>query len=112
MQGADLFSQQFALVGDVGQQSNVTSTLDSIGQPTLMHSTGASGTTGQDLGTLRHEALQLSNILVIDVLHLVDAEGANLTALAAAGALLSVLSHGTNLLLVGSTGHGPDQFKI
>lgn len=71
------------LLGDEGQQSDLTGPLDGLGQLTLMHGAGAGGPAGQDLGPLRNEAAQLGGILVIDILALVDAELANLLALAA-----------------------------
>ena len=40
------------LVGDVGQQGDLTGALDGLGQLTLMHGAGAGGPAGQDLGAL------------------------------------------------------------
>jgi hypothetical protein len=67
-----------------------------------MHSAGTGGSAGQNLGTLRNEATQLSGVLVIDALALVSAELANLTALAAhgtCGTSFTIKSHGWFLLI-------------
>ena len=66
------------LVRDVRQQSDLTGTLDGLGQHTLMLGAGTGGALGQDLGTLGHVLTQLCNILVIDIVYLVLAEDANL----------------------------------
>ena len=50
-----------------------------------MHSAGAGGPAGQDLGTLRDKTTQLGGVLVINALALLSAELAHLTALAAHG---------------------------
>ena len=71
------------LVGDEGQQSDLTSPLDGLGQLTLMHGAGAGGAAGQDLGALGHETTQLGGVLVINGLALVRAELADLAALTA-----------------------------
>ena len=87
------------LLGNEGQQSDLTGTLDGLGQLTLMHRAGTGGTAGQDLGALADEAAQLGGVLIVDILALVNAELAHLFALAvrAAGARGSVFafhSHG------------------
>ena len=90
------------LLGNEGQQSDLTGTLDGLGQLTLMHSTGTGGTAGQDLGALADEAAQLGGILIIDMLALIHAELANLTALTAVATGRSIFtfhSHGKFLLI-------------
>ena len=91
------------LLGNEGQQSDLTGTLDGLGQLALMHSTGTGGTAGQDLGAPADEAAQLGSILIIDMLALIHAELANLLPLADAAACGSVFtfhSHGIVLLIV------------
>ena len=68
------------LVADVGHQSHVAGTLDGNRQLTLMESAGTGHTAGNDLGALAHVLAQAGQILVIDVLDAVNAEGANLLA--------------------------------
>ena len=72
-----------------GQQSHMTGALDRGGQLTLMLGAGAGSTAGQDLATLGHQATQLSSVLVIDIIDLVDAETANLLTLAASDSIVS-----------------------
>ena len=90
------------VLGNEGQQSDLTGTLDGLGQLALMHSTGTGGTAGQDLGALADEAAQLGGILIIDMLALIHAELANLTALTAVATGRSIFtfhSHGKFLLI-------------
>ena len=54
------------LLGDEGQQSDLTGPLDGLGQLALMHGAGAGGSAGQNLGPLGNEAAQLGGILVVD----------------------------------------------
>ena len=56
------------LLGDEGQQSDLTGPLDGLGQLTLMHGAGAGGPAGQDLGPLRNEAAQLGGMISTDAL--------------------------------------------
>ena len=91
-------SQACALVGDVGQQSDLTSALDSLGQLTLMHSAGTGGSAGQNLAALRHEAAELCSVLVVNGLALISAELANLAALMILIAI-SIESQGYFLLI-------------
>ena len=77
------------LVGDVGQQGDLTGALDGLGQLTLMHGAGAGGAAGQDLSALGSIAAQLGSVLIVDALDLVHAEGTDLAALAAAGSPVS-----------------------
>ena len=71
------------LVSHVGQQGDVPCALDGDGQLTLMGSAGTGGTAGQDLAALGQVTAELSGILVVDVLDLIDAEGTNLLPLVA-----------------------------
>ena len=83
----------FVLLGDEGQQSDLTGALDGLGQLALMHGAGTGGAARQDLGALGDEAAQLGGVLIVDILALVNAELAHLFALAvrppARGALFS-----------------------
>ena len=84
------------LLGNVGQQSDLTGALDSGGQGALMCCAGTGGTAGQDLAALGQVTAELCSILVIDAGHLLNAESTYLLALAGTNTLLS--SHGDNLL--------------
>ena len=83
-------------VSDVGQQSDLTGTLDSGGQVTLVSCAGTGGTAGQDLATLRQVTAEFAGVLVIDAGHLIHAKCANLSALAGANTLF--VSHEDSLL--------------
>ena len=96
-QGDCLGGLRFQLVSNVGQQSDLTSTLDSSGQVTLVSCAGAGSTTGQDLATLGQVTADLCSVLVIDAGHLIHAECANLLALAGANTLF--VSHEDYLLV-------------
>jgi len=52
------------LVGDEGQQRDLTGALDGLGQLTLMHGAGAGGAAGQDLAPLRQEPAQLGRVRI------------------------------------------------
>jgi len=80
-----LFTYQ-SVVG-VGEKSDVSCTLDSGGQLSLMICAGAGNSAGQDLGTLRNVSAESGDILVVDDFNLIDAEVANLFA--------SLAVHGT-----------------
>ena len=75
-------------VGDVRQESDLTGSLDSLGELTLMHCAGAGSAAGQDLAALGHEAAERSGILVIDSGSLIYAKLANFSALAVFGIVL------------------------
>ena len=74
------------LVRSIGQQSQMTSSLDRLGQLALMHSAGTRHAAGQDLGPVADIFAQLSSVFIVDVLDFVHTELANLSAAA--------LSHG------------------
>ena len=80
------------LFSHVGQQSDLTSALDSGGQVTLVSCAGAGGTAGQDLATLGQVTAELCSIVVIDSGHLVGTEGSYLLALTGTHTLF--VSHG------------------
>lgn len=90
------------LVGHVGQQGNLTRTLDGVGQLTLMHGASAGGAAGQNLCALRDQATQLGGVLVINLLALFSAELADLATLAAvhraSGSCFTIVSHEKGLL--------------
>ena len=92
--GVDFIVQS---VSNVGQQSNLTGTLDGGGQVALMSGAGAGGTAGQNLATLGQETAKLCSVLVIDAGHFVHAESAYLLALAGTNTLF--VSHGIYLLV-------------
>ena len=72
-------------VGHVGQQSNLTSALDSGVQLALVLSAGTGDTAGQNLAALADELAELSSVLVIDEINLVRTEDADLLSLAVHG---------------------------
>ena len=91
------------LVADIGQQSQVAGTLDGDGQLALMLRAGAGHATGDNLRTLRDESSQAGDILIIDILNAVNAEGADfLSAFSAAMASFRPVGlfvrHNLNLL--------------
>ena len=79
-----------SLVSYVGQQSDVTSSLDSHGQFSLVTGAGAGHTTGNDLGALREVSSQASYILVINGFNLIGAEGADFSSSSAAISIISL----------------------
>jgi hypothetical protein len=83
------------LVANVGQKSNLASTLDSGVELTLVNSASAGHSSGQDLAALADELAELSGILVIDISNLIGAENANLLSSANNGArrTRNVFSH-------------------
>ena len=84
-------AHQIELVGYIGQQSNLTSTLDSSCQLTLMLGTGAGGPARQDLAALGEIAAELRSVLIVDMLDFVNTESAHFTALTASD---SIVRHG------------------
>ena len=69
---------QIILVGNVGKKCHLASSLDSYGELSLVKSTVAGYTSGENLCSLRGELSKLSDILVIDLGYLILAEDANL----------------------------------
>ena len=63
--------------------------LDGDRQLTLMSSAGAGGTAGQDLAALGQVTAELRSVFEIDVRNLIDAEGADLLALARMDTIIS-----------------------
>jgi len=92
------YLDNYELVGDVRQKSDLTCSLDGLGQLALMHSAGTGGSAGQNLATLGKIAAELCGILVIDRLSLIYAECANLSALAIAASHVLLVGHCSNLL--------------
>jgi len=68
----------FRLVGNVGKKRHLTSSLDCNGKLSLVKSAVAGNTSGEDLRSLGNELSELCGILVIDIVHLILAEDANL----------------------------------
>ena len=90
------------LICGVRQKSNVTCTLDSLGQLTLMSSAGTGHAAGQDLAALGHVLLQLAGIFIVNVCNLIYAECAYLATATAALRALCTLRTGSNSFLVSS----------
>ena len=93
----------------------MTSTLDSDCQATLMMCTSSRNSSGEDLSSFRNEAAKLSNILVIDIFRLVDAEAANFSAaLATTAAIISLRSvcHCESLLILVVVGSSERQVVV
>ena len=72
------FSSIPKLVGNVGKKSHLTCSLNSDGELTLVKSTSAGNTSGEDLCSLGNKLSELSYVLVINSLNLILAEDANL----------------------------------
>ena len=66
------------LVRNVRKKCHLASSLDSYGELSLVESTVAANTSGENLSSLRGELSKLSDILVIDLGNLILAEDANL----------------------------------
>ena len=73
-----LITKQFVLVGYVGKKCHLASSLDSSGKLSLVKSAVAGYTSGKDLRALGGELSELSGILVVDIVHFILAEDANL----------------------------------
>ncbi len=65
------------MIGGVWQQGEVASAFDGERQAALVPGAGAGLAARVDLPALRDEAPELARLLVVDVLDLVDAEGAD-----------------------------------
>src|SRR5581483_7857893 len=74
------------VVGSVGQERQVPGALHGDGEAALVAGAGAGLPPGLDLAAVRDEAAELERVLVVDVLDLVDAEGADLAAASEAAA--------------------------
>ena len=72
------FSLYQLLVGNVGEKRHLASSLDSYGELSLVKSAVAGNTSREDLCSLRDELSELSGILVVDIVHFILAEDANL----------------------------------
>src|SRR5919108_2545262 len=83
---------QPSAVGDVGQEAQFTSALDRLGELALMAPAGPGDAGGPDLALLAHGAAQGAEVLVVDDVDLVAAEGARLPAPAGPRTLLAVAS--------------------
>ena len=66
------------LVGYVGEKCHLASSLDSSSKLSLVKSTSAGNTSGEDLSALGDKLSELRDILVIDLVYFVLAEDANL----------------------------------
>lgn len=85
-------------IADIGQESQMSCTLDGGGQLTLMPGAGAGNTAGNNLSAVGKISAQAEGILIIDILNLINAESADfLSAFAAAArsavAVISIESH-------------------
>ena len=72
----------------VGHKSDLTCSLDSLGELTLMHSANTGGAARQDLAALGDIAAELCNIFIVDVGSLIYAKLANFSAFAVLGIVL------------------------
>ena len=70
--------RQILLVGYVGKKCHLASSLNSYGELSLVKSTSAGNTSGEDLSSLGNKLSEFSGILVIDVRNLILTEDANL----------------------------------
>ena len=70
--------RKYQLVGYVGKKCHLASSLDSSGKLSLVKSASAGNTSGEDLSALGDELSELCDILVIDLVHFILAEDANL----------------------------------
>ena len=80
------YNNMTKLVGHVGQQSDLTSTLDSSVELALVLCASAGNAAGQDLAALADELAELGGVLIIDEINLVRTEDADLLSLAVHGA--------------------------
>ena len=95
----NILSRILKSVVSVGENCDLTSAFDSLGQFTLMHSAGSSDSSGKDLASFADETAEFSNIFVVDEINFVSSELANFLSLAivlAEGFLFSI--HFTILL--------------
>ena len=72
----------------VGHKSDLTCSLDSLGELTLMHSANTGGAARQDLAALGDIAAELCGVLIVDRGCLINTELANFSALAVLGIIL------------------------
>ena len=75
-------------VGHVRQERDLTCSLYSLGELTLMHGANTGSAARQDLAALGHEAAELCGVLVIDKGGLINTELAHFSALAVLGIVL------------------------
>ena len=68
----------YKLVGYVGEKCHLACYLDSGSKLSLVKSTVAGNTSGEDLCSLGNELSELSNILIINIVNLILTEDANL----------------------------------
>lgn len=92
------------LVGDVGHESDVTSTLDSNSDLSLMLSAGAGDSSGKDLASFGGALFKSLGVLVVYVFDAVSAEYANLFSLASVLTLHSLLRSSIGSFSCGSSG--------
>ena len=72
------YNNTYKLVGYVGEKCHLASSLDSGSKLSLVKSASAGNTSGENLCALGNEFSELSDILVIDLVHFILAEDANL----------------------------------
>ena len=75
----------------VGKNSNISCSLDSGGELSLMISAGTGYTAGKDLRSFGSEAAKLCSILVIYGLNLINTKSANLLAALFVGAAIALI---------------------
>ena len=72
------YNMKITLVRNVGEKCHLASSLNSYSKLSLVKSASAGNTSGENLCALGNEFSELNNILVIDFVHFVLAEDANL----------------------------------
>ena len=93
------FLDSMQLVQCIWHQGYVTGTFDCYSQSSLMLCTCTGNSSRKNFTSFRHITFQFCNIFVINALNLVDAEGANLPALAVAAISISFNSQSLDLLM-------------
>jgi len=74
----EVYGVKLALVGRIGEQGDVTGTLERDREAPLVTSACSRHATGQDLASLANEAAKARNLLVVDEVDLLHTEVANL----------------------------------
>ena len=87
------------LVADVRNYSDVTSSLDSLCEFSLMLCAGTCDSSGKNLGSFGEIFVKLYSVLIIDEFNFVSAEVTNLFLLMVFELLLCILIHDNYLLL-------------
>ena len=84
------FCLRLNLVSDVGEKCDVTGSLDSESQLSLVLSAGTGDSSGEDLASFGSALGQSLGVLVVDVIDTVSTEGANFLSSVSVGTLHSL----------------------